>query len=150
MKLSSQGRVLSIEPKVETDPRKGWKWNIFHFFFVKRTVNKIEKKWILCCSEIEFLGWVKVGNTADLFTSYIFAQYLCYSKNSGKITIQLVHLVGRVRNSDWIENSFIMIVYEKFSQNFLSKARIKIIFIDSHYKTIVKSVRSACSSCAVW
>ena len=56
MKLSSQGQVLSIEPKVETDLRKGWKWNIFHFFFVKRTVDKIEKKWILSCSAIEFLG----------------------------------------------------------------------------------------------
>ena len=43
-----------------------------------------------------------------------------------------------------------MAVYEKkkFSQNFLSKARLK--KIDNHYKTIFELVRMACSSYTVF
>ena len=53
------------------------------------------------------------------------------------------------------KNSFIMVVLEKkilnFSQNLLSKARLKIFFlIDNHYKTIFVSVRIACSSHTVF
>ena len=51
--------------------------------------------------------------------------------------VLMKHRVGRARVSDWLENSFIMHVYEKiFSQNFLFKARIKKILIDNNYRTI--------------
>ena len=47
------------------------------------------------------------------------------------------HSVWRARHSEWSENSFIMDVYEniflKFSQNFVSKARLKNSIIDNHY-----------------
>ena len=54
----------------------------------------------------------------------------------------------------WLEvSSFVMVVYDKiiwkFSQSFLSKARLKKFLIDNHYKTIYGSVRSECSSCMV-
>ena len=70
----------------------------------------------------------------------------------------LYHDEGRTSHSDWYENSFVMVVYEKlflmFSQNFLSKTWVKKIFlIDNHYKTILVSVRIECSSptvCTCW
>ena len=56
---------------------------------------------------------------------------------------------GRARDSEWNENSFIMVVYKKilkFTQNFLSKVGLKKFVIDNHYKTIFISVRMACYS----
>ena len=54
--------------------------------------------------------------------------------------VAVTHGVGRARHSDWSENNFIMVVYEKiflkFSQNFLSNQRLKKFLIDNHYKTI--------------
>ena len=41
------------------------------------------------------------------------------------------------------------IFFFKFSQNFLSKARLKNVRIDNHFKTCFVSVRMACSSCTV-
>ena len=72
MKPSSQGRVLSIDPKVETDPRKGWKWNIFHFFFVKRNVNKIEKSGFCAVQRLSSSVELELG----IQPSYLLAIHL--------------------------------------------------------------------------
>ena len=66
-------------------------------------------------------------------------------------TYKISNRVERARTFDWLQNSFIMVVYEnlflKFSQNFLFKAQInKTFLINNRYTTIFESVRSACSS----
>ena len=57
--------------------------------------------------------------------------YLINGRTQENVRFQ-AHGGGRVRHSDCYENSFIMVVYEniflKFSQNFLSKARLKNVF----------------------
>ena len=41
-------------------------------------------------------------------------------------------------------------IFLKFSQNFLSKARLKKFLIDNNYKTFFVSVRIVCSSCTLY
>ena len=64
---------------------------------------------------------------------------------------EIKHPVGSTRISDWLENNFIMVVYENFFFQFVlwtdnSDWIFKKILIGKHYKTIFKSVRNACTS----
>ena len=88
----------------------------------------------------------------------IWPQLKLYGKAQGIPAIQccyLWHGVWRARHSDRSENSFVMVVYEKnfFSLDLDRKFWLKFkkkFLIDSHYKTIFRSVRMACSSYTVY
>ena len=62
---------------------------------------------------------------------------------------ELLHRAFYARTSDWLENSFIIVVYENFFSYALDRKfwlNLKIILIDNHFKTILESVRSVCPS----
>ena len=73
------------------------------------------------------------------------SQYPFLQKNK---TMASSHGVWRALTSDWSENSFVMLIYQKFlfsrsleNSDWTKKKSL----IDSHYKTIYRSVRMACS-----